>query len=346
VRKCLKFSVRRRYRPALVVLMLAGFCARLQTRAAEPLAPAIITLKPSVAVPDDLVEIGEIADLRGSNEALRAKIARLDILDAPLPGRMEIVTPSLVHIRLSLAGVRDDEYRLEGAERVQVSLREARPDAAASVVDAIQAEMARHLFVEKDDVEVVLLRPLPERSSEIDMSRPNLSFRPYLPPNAQLGNLRVKVGVFLNDRMEDVLPVSAEVRLFQTVVRAARPIDRGAVLDKDNVHVERVALTQRMNGSTADEMLGKKARRPLAPGNLIQERDVDKGSEKAQDPILIRPRDSVRLVARKRGLTVIVSSAEALQAGRRGDTIQVRNTTSKKIITGRVIDQSEVEVAF
>ncbi|MEX2285673.1 MAG: flagellar basal body P-ring formation chaperone FlgA, partial [Planctomycetaceae bacterium] len=193
-------------------------------------------------------------------------------------------------------------------------------------------------------VEVVLLRPLPERSSEIDMSRPNLSFRPYLPPNAQLGNLRVKVGVFLNDRMEDVLPVSVEVRLFQTVVRAARPIDRGAVLDKDNVHVERVALTQRMDGSTADEMLGKKARRALAPGSLIQERDVDNGL--AQDPILIRPRDSVRLVARKRGLTVIVSSAEALQAGRRGDTIQVRNTTSKKIITGRVVDQSEVEVAF
>ena len=63
-------------------------------------------------------------------------------------------------------------------------------------------------------------------------------------------------------------------------------------------------------------------------------------------PVVVRPRDTVRLVARKGGLTVIISAAESLQQGSVGDLIRVRNLQSNRVITGRVASREEVTISF
>jgi flagella basal body P-ring formation protein FlgA len=52
----------------------------------------------------------------------------------------------------------------------------------------------------------------------------------------------------------------------------------------------------------------------------------------------------VSLVARTATLNVTLSAAEVLQPGSEGDMIRVRNTTSGKIVVGRVVSADLVEI--
>jgi biotin operon repressor len=54
----------------------------------------------------------------------------------------------------------------------------------------------------------------------------------------------------------------------------------------------------------------------------------------------------VRVVARKSGLTVMLSSAEALQSGNKGESIRVRNRQSGRTLTGRIVGPAELEIRF
>jgi flagella basal body P-ring formation protein FlgA len=58
---------------------------------------------------------------------------------------------------------------------------------------------------------------------------------------------------------------------------------------------------------------------------------------------MIRPRQRVTVVARA-GALCITAAGEALQEGRLGQTVQVQNVDSKKILTARVTGPTTVEI--
>jgi len=65
----------------------------------------------------------------------------------------------------------------------------------------------------------------------------------------------------------------------------------------------------------------------------------------ADNPILVKSHDTVRLVARI-GATRVTALGEALQEGRRGELIRVRNVDSSKVVAGRVADAQLVEIDY
>lgn len=73
---------------------------------------------------------------------------------------------------------------------------------------------------------------------------------------------------------------------------------------------------------------------------------VQKASETTPSgPILIKRRDNVEIVLRIGDLQV-TARGEALQDGRAGERISVRNVDSNRVIHGKVVDQSAVEIDF
>lgn len=64
-----------------------------------------------------------------------------------------------------------------------------------------------------------------------------------------------------------------------------------------------------------------------------------------QVPVQLKMRDQVRLVV-KIGPVRVTALGEALQEGRVGQTIRVRNVDSNKIVSGRVVDRNIVEVEY
>jgi len=49
-------------------------------------------------------------------------------------------------------------------------------------------------------------------------------------------------------------------------------------------------------------------------------------------------------VAVRKGVRFTIPAAEAMQSGRKGQIIRVRNLRSKQILTGQVVDRGLIEV--
>lgn len=161
-----------------------------------------------------------------------------------------------------------------------------------------------------------------------------------------VGRVQIVVQAIGSEGETTDIPVILNVRYFQSVVVAARRIARGAVITKDDVYMDRQEVRDRTGILTSSESaVGMTAGRDIMPLNLIRPGDVRNTSVVRSRQPLVRRGATVNLIARGGGLAISVQ-AEAMQDGRPGDVIRVRNLDSKQIRTGKVISANEVEVAF
>ena len=116
---------------------------------------------------------------------------------------------------------------------------------------------------------------------------------------------------------------------------------------------EQVAFRLRLAGAGANQfqLLGAKQTRarlaegdapePPAASAIKQASAVE--PKPPENPVLIKPRDQVHLLVRV-GPLRLTTLCEAVQEGRAGQTIRVRNVDSKVERVGRVVDRNTVEL--
>src|SRR5690606_36135569 len=113
-----------------------------------------------------------------------------------------------------------------------------------------------------------------------------------------------------------------------------------------NVKYEDHWVTRRQNLLQPQSLAKWRVRRPIQAGETITLSDLTPITEDEEEPLVIQSRDVVQLVARGKGIRATVPAAEALDSGRVGDTIRVRNIHSGRIVVGEVISAEEVQVKF
>ncbi|NMM76298.1 flagella basal body P-ring formation protein FlgA [Rhodococcus sp. SRB_17] len=124
--------------------------------------------------------------------------------------------------------------------------------------------------------------------------------------------------------------VSAMVVVAATDVPANRP------LAEADLTQERRKLADMADSLPAlDAAIGQASARALRAGQVVQPRFL-------AQPVLVKRGDSVHIVARSGPVEVQVAG-EALESGRRGAIVRVRNTSTGKIIRARVLDSAVVE---
>ena len=169
----------------------------------------------------------------------------------------------------------------------------------------------------------------------------DLSYLVNLPPGRRvLGTVTVRVAVSRGRRVLAYAGVVLNVRVFQGMVLATRPIARGERLTKDNVRLQRVELTSATGRALTDlrEALGREAKHDIRRFDAVTRRMVVAAR-------VVQRGGIVTLVAVAPGLR-ITAKGVALKDGAVGQTIGVRNIDSSKIVYGRVIDASTVQVTF
>ena len=306
-------------------------------------SPVKVAMRTTVDVPSAVVHVGQIATLTGGPRAVRSRIAALDIADMPSAGRSVTVSRNQVDVRLKLAGLEAGSYVLDGAETVRLRMKKQTYN-DQGVLDAVRLAISEQLDAPPDELEIRLTQPIrfPVLSPA---ATHDVLLEPHLPELIQLGRLHLKIAIHANGRLVAFVPVLLEVRRLQTVARTLHTVPRDEIFSKDNVELVTLPLTDQFPANPQEHVWGQAARRTLRPGELVNSQDIAT-AKKEKPPVLVRPRDTVRIVARRGGLTVIISSAESLQQGRLGDLIRVRNLQSKRVITGRVASRDEVEVSF
>lgn len=134
------------------------------------------------------------------------------------------------------------------------------------------------------------------------------------------------------------------VKHFQNVVVSKKQIERNRPLKRDELYVDRRDVSHLRSYFTAvDDLVGKSLGHTVRPLQVIEESHLGKASSKA-GPVLVKRRDAVKLVVRAGGILSVSVVGEALEDGRVGEMIRVRNVDSNSIVLGRVISQDKVEV--
>jgi flagella basal body P-ring formation protein FlgA len=311
--------------------------------AAPAADPVVVTLRAGAGVSESPVCVRDVASLSGGTAALREQIGGLDLADRPRAGRPLSLLRELVAYRIQVAGIERERFRVQGAAVVQVT---AGPPSFTEddLLRAAREALLDRLTLPADDV-AVSLASTPAVPTLTLSARDEVRLQAILPEPVNVpGRLRLDVAFVVNGQRAEMVPLLLDVKVYQPVALAARPIEAGQALGEECVRYERRAVETAGGYLTPkDVKAGQKARQALPAVQVIPHSAVEPLNP--DNPVLVRQRDLVKVVARVGSLRV-TALAEAEQDGRAGERVRVRNVDSKKEMTGRVVARGLVEVEY
>jgi flagella basal body P-ring formation protein FlgA len=321
-----------------LVIVLAGLALQGDGPRADRV---LIRLRESAAVSATAVRLGDVATLEGGPDELRRRLAGLDLTDIAAGTKDLKVTRAQVDYRLRLADLDPRLYELDGPAAVTVSYSFVDVEAEEVVAAARQAVVERLNRTAQD----VATYPWQQVRGPFRVPGTRDSLKLQGEPRCQglpVGKVRVDVAIVSAGERRQTVSVYLDVKVWQPVPVTARTVEKGELLDDANVRFERRAVEYGPDlALTREVVLGQRARRSFAAGLVLTSSQL----ESADGAALVRQRDTVRLVARVGPLRV-TAVGEALQDGRLGQRIRVRNIDSKATVQGRVVDRGLVEVDY
>jgi flagella basal body P-ring formation protein FlgA len=295
-----------------------------------------IDVQPEALVQGKHITIGDVAEVSGDTPDSVARVRSIVIGQAPPVGETRSLHGEYILTRLKQHGFSPEEMQLQVPAKVQVTRaaqRLAAQDVEAMVVRAITARMPwapqQVVIREVRGIGSVVLPPGPVQY--------NVTFQPH---EDFLGLTSFALSLRVAGHAAERLTGTAYIEVSQEVVTTVRPIARHEVIAPGDVRLTRVPLeraTQRMI-TNAEEVIGKRARRPLQANAAIRPSEVEGAP-------LVRKGDVV-LILVDSPLLKITAMGEALEQGVHGETIRVRNVTSSREIRAVVVDQKTVRVPF
>lgn len=299
-----KAGATKRGRFTLFVAMLALCLFCAQTRVEAAKVALIVTLPDSIEAREGSFYLGEYAEFEGDMALADSASMVLVTPDGGLLTRDEVIRA------LGTSPVAGQSVALRMPEAIQV-LPESR----------IAAEL-RAMSGWKWRIEVIGV----EADDRTDFS---------LPPKVQPGARAVAVKIV--DESGSRGNKQAKLKWYQPVVYSLKPLAREARIDMANLRtrIDVIGMTgnfvwdpEQIRHAIPRAAVG--ALRPISMGDLTQVGAIRSGS-------------SVTLVANVNGLGIEVQGI-ALQRGAIGDTIKVKNLSSKKVLYGKVIDIGRVQL--
>jgi len=132
----------------------------------------------------------------------------------------------------------------------------------------------------------------------------------------------------------------AQVKLFTHLVVSKRPLNRGHLIQENDIQLIRTELTGRQSVylSRTDQAVGYIVNRRVKAGDIISVNNLSK-------PLLIKKGDAVTILAKNEGFQISMKGI-AIMSGSYGDKIKVKNIKTNKAVQGIIIDAQTIEVAL
>lgn len=324
----------------LVILLMPILAKR---SACEEIAR--VSLNSTALVNRDVIRLGDIADIVGCSDPLRVQLQELDIELLTNQASSIEINSDQVRIRILLAGIDQSRFQIHGSRNVQVA-RDKQPSYQQQMLNAIVDSMAEAFKISPQDVSVSFVAPIDTKRILGDAG--DLKFDLPVDGKEALGRKTVRLGVYRDGEAVRFLDVTIDSRVILPTPVATKRISSGEVFSGENIRFDRKEYS-RWSGSqlAAADLFGQRAARLINSETTIQATMIAGENNISQSQVTaIKARDPVVVIAQTGGLKVSLNQATALQAGKIGDIIHVRNESSQKIITCRVVGSGEVEVVF
>lgn len=292
-------------------------------------------MKERVEVPGPEVTLGEIVIISDSLKADFESVRSIVICLAPPPAVDRKLARAVVENRIISVLHNHREITVSGANQITIHTL-SKTISGKDLADVAVNYLSLNLKTEKTDHEISVRqipenKVMPARDANLEvMERDYASFK---------NNQTIYVGLFNGKELFDQVGVLLDVRTFEQVITAKKAIAPGSIIAPEDVEMRREETTAYHRGllKNVQEVIGKKAKRTITKGSILDERMVE-------DPPLIRRGDLVTLQAHF-GMVMVETRVEARQDGKKGDVIQVNNATAKKHLLAEVVDSKTVIIS-
>jgi len=312
------------------VLFAALHGCRIAAAGQTP-AACTVWLREQVSAKSVSLVLADIADLSGADEGLTAQLARIpmgSVVDVRLLSRSEVLS------RIQSVVPKPGAVVLTGAEATRVTVATRTPE-AAELAAILKAHLASISPWREEEIEIRAIDNLqgiilPQGDVQLRVAGRGMP--------ANLRSALMSVEATLEGKVLRAYWVKADVRVRARVVQVAKPVPYGAALRAEDFReavceIEDARADYVRNSS---EAVGMTAKRALAPGDLLNRNWLNENR-------FVRNGETVRCLGQSGGIR-ITTLARALQNGKLGDRIRVRNIDSDRTIVAVVTGQGEVRI--
>jgi len=274
---------------------------------------------------DGAMTLGALCIIRCADSALRDKAGGVTMGRAPLAGETLVIDRATILSRLAAVGIKGPAVTLSGAPSLALS-SEASTFSPEQILGAARAHFGEH-------------RPGPAgcgyrlvrkvgRLSVATRGKPKLTVRSVA--GAPAGYVKLEAAATAGTRTLGAVAMLFKITYPHRQAVATQAISAGTVFTPHNTRLRTVNLDQPPKAGWQPPY-GTEATRNVAPGTVV----VASMTRAHKLEIVVRRKQAVTMIVRGAGF-LVQGKGEALQDGRPGETIKVRNTTSSRIVKARV----------
>ena len=276
-----------------------------------------------------LADIASVSSKDPADDEAILALQKIVIADSPLPGKSNTITG---HEILSV-------LQGEGVDLNKVGFSFKR------VMEVSRVARALSRYEVQSAIEQYLSDNLPDSSIKDLQYRENVKVVP--------GTTNLKVAILEKGKqgrttfgviaeVENEVPVQFQVKAtleeWLELPVAARALKKGAVISEDDLKMAKLNMSMLSKdvASDRDNLIGLELDRSIGAGEVFH-------LNRLAEPPVISKGSNVILMYKTRLLTATAEGV-AIENGQSGDVIKVKNSASKKIVRGTVIEPGLVEV--
>jgi flagellar basal body P-ring formation protein FlgA len=318
-----------------VMATLAFFCrasADNEPGGSQAASGLKVYLPREVTVEDSSLSLGRIAVIQGQ-ESLVAKASQIALGRISVPGQNIVIDRPTILSRLACNGIPASMVTLTGADQIAVKQQH-------QIVSGEEFVSLAESFLQSH-------RPRPSNSQWCATRQPedflvpgtgkNVRFSPRLLENGTANQASVELGIFAGEQKigsrEVAFGLKYEFRQAVTKV----DIPAGGAISPENVEIQK-KLSDSPQAADWKTPYGLIARRRL-PANTVLRLSM---LEPVESPTVVERNHSV-VIRIERPSFVITAVGKAMQNGKIGEYIKVRNVDSLRIIVARINADGSVE---
>jgi flagella basal body P-ring formation protein FlgA len=294
-----------------------------------------IYLPREITIKDKHLNLGQVGIIRGQ-ESLVAKASKIALGQISTPGQKIVISREIVLSRLACNGIPVSKVTLTGAETVTIKQQE-------QTIGGDEFIKLATSFLEKNlsGISVCGFNPIRmPKDFIITGTGKDIRFSPRLVSSRARNQAKVEIAIQSGGKIIGTSEIIFRLKYNCRQVVTKIDIPKGTVISHENVKIEKIT-------SNYPESAKWKP-----PYGLIAKRQIS--AKTVLHPNMLGPVNSPIITKRNQKVVIridmpgflITAFGKAMQDGRAGDYIKVRNVDSQRIILAMINEDGSVKPAF
>lgn len=295
-----------------------------------------VYLPREITVKDSSLSLGQVSIIRGK-ESLVSKASEIALGRISVPGQKIVIDRAMILSRLACNGIPASKVTFTGAEKITIQQQE-------QTIRSIEFVKLASSFLEKNPPVVSACGFNPIRRPKdfiITGSSKDIRLSPRLVQSRARNQARVEITILSGGKKIDVREVIFGLKYNAAQAVTKVDIPAGTVISPENVKIEKTISNYPESSVNWRPPYGLIAKRQIPAKTVLRPNMLGP----VKSPIIAKRNQKV-VIRIDRPEFLITAFGKAMQDGRAGEYIKVRNVDSQRIILVRVNEDGSVEPVF